>query len=257
MTRLAACLLTVGVGWCSVTTRAESRGESSAETAPSAELSGRWLVLQVSTAATRVPILGSVETVTRSVALHKLEHVGDRLFGPGILCDLQSKTTPAVVRTEYPPALIQNLPQPRLDGRLVSKEGTLFFHQPRETIVIGADLDDLEREPLPADPADARVVDQDADGQPGVTVTVRGFVSGDVFVTQRNSSEFWGERNETGFTGALRFATEQNILGATSSRLTTPSPAVPVLSKSYVRMIQLAEHATCQQARQAAQTVGR
>ena len=253
---LILALVGLVVSWGSVSS-AESSGSAMAAGTSSAAFSGRWLVLQVTTAATRVPVLGSIETITRSVALHELRQEGDRLFGPGILCDLQSDMKPRLVETVYPPALIQSLPQPRLDGRLISSDGKLVFHQPKETIVIGANLEDLEGEPLPTDPDDDRVVDQDADGKPGITVQVRGFVSGDVFVTQRNSAEFRVERSESGFAGRLRFNTEQNILGATSDRLKTPTPAVPVPSKSYVQMIQLAEDATCRQALHVASTLGR
>ena len=242
---------------CAGLAAAEWTEEPIGSATPDQTLSGRWLVFQVTTAETKVPVLGAIETITRSIALHRLEQDGNRLSGPGVLCDLQSDMKPRLVETVYPPALIRALPQPRLDGELLMRNGKLVFHQPKETVVIGAKLENIENEPLPVDPADARVVDQDADGQPGVTVKVRGFVSGDVFVAQRNWAEFWVRQNGSGFAGDLLFETEQRILGATSSRLKTPTAAVPVPSKSYVHMVRLPQDATCRQARAVASTLSR
>lgn len=211
--------------------------------------SGRWAFLQATTTVARIPVIGNVYATTTAVSLHKLKHHGERLRGKGKLCHLAIDSGSALVKTTMPPALVRALPIPRIDGVLREHDGQLAFAQPRQTIVLGARLADPSGGELPQDRSDARVIDQDEDGAPGVTVRVTGLVSGDIHVVQRSWTELTSHRvSHDRIEGAIRFGNEQVILDATSSMLRKAPDATPDFARSRFHLVRVAESSTCMDA---------
>jgi hypothetical protein len=121
-----------------------------------------------------------------------------------------------------------------------------------------AEFTDIENDPMPANgsgDSDPRVVDQDEDGNPGMTIQAKSTLAPDtdLFVAQRN----WGSMEGT-FTdasgerisGLVQFGMEQTMLGAqpADSLLASVNPKnqqAPDASKSYFKMVQVDPGTTC------------
>jgi hypothetical protein len=105
--------------------------------------------------------------------------------------------------------------------------GTYDIHEYSEAWSI--ELDDVRDDPFPADQeaalADDRIFDADDDGNPGATLHVEGFASGDVFFTQRRFGQFTGAvMSEDEIVGINSFDKNQMVLGATNDLLNDQLP---------------------------------
>lgn len=228
-------------------------GLPGAANAQEVDLSGRWVMLLRTVTTSEVAVLGEVRATTEAVVIYDLEQEGDVLRGSGQICGLSVDSGTRMVRTLLPPAFVKAQPTPRLDARIVERGGQLRLEQRRTWTVLGAQLRAPRTEPLPTQASDARVLDQDQDGKPGVTVRVDGLVEGEVYVAQRSWSDWVGEvRSPSLIQGRVRFDQEQVVLGATSELLKEPPLATPDLRRSSLVLQRLEPGATCAQARQKA-----
>jgi hypothetical protein len=186
------------------------------------------------------------------LSLHDVKHEGSRLEGDGALCSVDIENGTALVTTELPKALQRVLPPPTIKARLLEVDGELRLVSTKQTVVVGAKLEDAHRETLPSKASDPRVVDLDGDGHPGVTVRIGGLVSGDMYVVQRTWTKLIGTSNGRGFDGRLAFGIEQVVLGATSGRLTAPPESKPLATKSTFRLERVSDTTSCADARRMA-----
>jgi hypothetical protein len=222
-------------------------GPTRASAALTPDFSGTWLMVQLTTTVSRIPILGNIYAQTRVVSLHTLRHEGDRLHGEGRLCRLELDSGTRFVRAGFSEQTKSHLPLPMVDARLsADASGGVRFWQPMRPSVVGARLDDLQRDPLPTRPDAPEVVDADRDGHPGLTIEVRGLASGQVYVAQRSFTELRGRLVASdAFAGELRFRNEQVVLDATSWRLRRTLDTRPDPSRSWFRLQRLPERTTC------------
>ncbi|MEZ4437466.1 MAG: hypothetical protein R3B72_00125 [Polyangiaceae bacterium] len=215
------------------------------------DLSGVWVMTQVTVSEASVPVVGTIHPVTTVVSLLRLKDDGKRLRGKGDLCQIEVDSGSSFVTTKLPAAFIRSLPRPQLEAKLDRQDdGTRRLRQAKRTVVVGAKLERPDTDPLPTEPKDARVIDQDGDGKPGVTVLIEGIVSGEIYVTQRSWTRLSGTQvGREGFAGSVEFGNEQSILEATSSMLDDPPDQRPLPDKSWFRMTRLSGDATCATAR--------
>jgi hypothetical protein len=232
--RLAALLLSLGL--------------SAASGSASEDLGGTYVLLQQSTVISEVPVVSDLVTRTRSVSIQRLEHRGDRLVGTGRLCQVKLHTSSSMVRLELPAGLARVLPPVVTDARLEPSGADLTFRQRESALVFGARLAKPSTEPLPRSSDDPRVLDQDGDGKPGVTVRVRGLVSGELYIAQRSISSLRGARRGDVFTGRVDFRTEDVVLGSTSKLLERRAKTRPDPSQSFFRMKRAPAGTTCAEA---------
>ena len=70
---------------------------------------------------------------------------------------------------------------------LSTEDGRTRLQRPETPTGIGIELADPANDPLPSDPDDPRIVDDDGDGNPGVTahIEVSEDVQGDLFIARR------------------------------------------------------------------------
>lgn len=217
----------------------------SAASSANEDYSGVYILLQETTTVAKVPVVADIVSTMRSVSVHRLSMKGERLVGRGKLCSLEIDSSSALVRTELPAALVRAMPAPEVDARIRSQGGEVTFTQPSRTIVLGAKLEDAERDELPTSKNDSRVYDQDGDGKPGVTVRVRGIVSGEVYVVQRSSSSLAGRRTPGGFSGSIRFSSQDVVLDASSGLLRRRTNTRPDLERSSFRLERAPDAITC------------
>lgn len=196
------------------------------------QLAGHYVLSQRTVVRADIPILPDLLTETWSVALLRLDASAERLNGRGKLCRIEMSTSSSLVRMELPPAFQRLVSEVHLDARLEERSNGLALEEVPRVQVLGATLKDPEHEPLPRDASDRRVIDQDGDGHPGVTVRVRGIVNGEVFVVQRGVARLRGQSDPLGFHGAVVFRTEDAVLGASKPVLTRRTPVRPDLERS-------------------------
>lgn len=210
--------------------------------------SGNYVLLQQTTVVAKVPILADVVSTTRAVSVQRLRQEGERLRGMGQLCDISIESSSSLIRTELPSAFKRALPPVRTDARLIERGSQLAFRQGSQTLIMGAELENPAKDSLPTSAHDRRVRDTDGDGKPGVTVRVHGIVSGEVYVAQRSSSSLEGVKKANGFSGMVRFQTEESILGASKGALKKHVETRTNPERSFFRMVRVPESTSCEQA---------
>lgn len=204
--------------------------------AEAGEFDGRWALLQVSMTVAEVPMLGPVKTATTIVSIHELTHEGNRLKGKGQRCSLSIEGERGLLTTTLSKALLEALPEPNIDAQLALVNGRMTFFHMTQTTVLGAKLE-RPTDPLPGDPADPRVFDQDKDRKPGVTMSIKGMAEGDIHLVQSSWARLDGiYRSDQTFAGVVRHGLTQLILGATVPLLQNPPKNVPIIDGSRFRM---------------------
>lgn len=186
------------------------------------DLSGRWAMVQVMPAMTTLPIFGDVELTTIVTALVDVEQTGTCLEFRDVYCFTDVQMNPPVAASRVPDRFIASLrPAPRTAALEPCDAGWRLV-QPSVTEIRGARLSDPEHEPLPTDAADPRVIDQDDDGHPGLTVpvVVAGLVSGDTYVVQRLRFALAGDAVDSDtISGSIEWSSEQNVIAASDALL--------------------------------------
>lgn len=199
------------------------------DTTPTAEPSvfvGRWALRYWVNSLTEVPVLGGISAT--QVLSHQVVNITETDAGLNLeveTCDIEMiGEDGAMTETILPDAFVNSLPVINRSA-VLTDDGEGFY---AETIyeVRGAQLDDPANDPLPTDANDPKVVDQDQDGHPGMTISVTGFVDGDIYLVQRG----WNALQTTSFDGERAFGVpdwgdEQTYLGASSFILEQISPS--------------------------------
>jgi hypothetical protein len=180
------------------------------------DLSGTWGQLQVTATLSNAPMLGELRSSTTTLFLLELDQRGEQLRGTATVCDL-AVASEGGMRTIIPDRFVAALEPAEVQGRVEEFAGGYRFVQAPYTQVLGARLDEPDREPLPRDPSDPRVTDQDGDGRPGMTIRVEGLVGGDIYTVQRTTRALEGVvRDLERIDGHIDWTMEQVTLDASS-----------------------------------------
>jgi len=191
-----------------------------AQTLP--DLDGSWAEQRVYTVLTKAPFVGKVTTRKRFLALYRFVQKGAVIDVTGTICALKFDSSFKRIRTRVAQGFLDALNplkgKPKLAFDKASKVWRLSTS--KQIRVLGARLKRPGKDALPTDPSDPRVVDMDKDGKPGVTVTVDGLASGDLYFVQRMrwSSDATVVSNDV-INGTLSWTREQHFLGASSLML--------------------------------------
>lgn len=227
---------------------------------PVANLVGRWAMLQVTSQIGTVPLVGERIRTTSSLLLLDVGQDGLAVSATEWTCSTSIDNGTSLVATEIPEAFLLSLPPSTWTAALEPSAEGLRLVRPWVTSVKGARLDDPENDPLPTRVDDPRVVDQDGDGRPGMTVhiSVVGLIKGDVYVVQRDRSRLVGMVvSADAAEGLLEWTTEQTILGASSSFFLSGAAARrdPVPEHSYFRARRIDAATTCDELVRTAETL--
>lgn len=220
---------------------------------PAPNLAGRWARLEVTTALSKVPVLGDLTTQTRALSIVDLRPDGQGLSVQQEVCALDNETMGGVVQASFPPAFLRAVSGTLSHARLQPSGEGLRYIEVRPLRVAGATLAAPDSEPLPKDPDDPRLVDGDQDGHPGLTVVVSGFVKGEVYVVQRDASNLFGtvHPNARQIRGQVQWTAEQSVIGASKEMLASEpnSRPHPEAHRSYFLMTRVPNSASCEQVR--------
>lgn len=214
------------------------------------DLSGRWAQLQVTTSIVVLPIGGPAESRLETLVLVDVEQEGQQLVLTETVCSVHSEGPTSLVETSYPDAFVEALSGRTREARLDFESGRYTYREPKTYRTTGVELDDPAEESLPDAPDDPRVRDPDGDGHPGLTVEVRGFVNGQVFMVQKGWSELDGVvRSPRQIEGTVRWSSSQSVVAATHRFLTHPPVSKPHPSgdRHFFRMARVPREASCRE----------
>lgn len=162
---------------------------------------------------------------TTSFLLHRVRESDGSLVVESRYCHIEQEPL-GRVRTSLGPRFVAAIPSWEAPLTRDSEgEGAGALRLAEAVMVLGAQLDDPADDALPADADDPRITDPDGDGNPGVTVEVDGFVSGQVYVVQRLVRGLVGTATPDGrATGTVVGAGNQVVVGASNAILKTFTP---------------------------------
>ena len=214
-------------------------------------LTGSWAMLQVYPRIADLPLVGSSAQVSYVVQRVDVEQDGLSLVMNDVYCFTFIDEESSIAATDIPAAFMQSLrPQPRTATLSETDEG-FAFDQPTYIEVRGAILENAETDELPSAPEDPRVIDQDDDGFPGMTVNVSllGLMADQIYVVQRVQYALQGTViSDDRIEGLIEWTDEQNVLDATSALLMagTESQQDPDPTKHFFVMLRAEEEWTCE-----------
>lgn len=212
------------------------------------DLSGTWQIDYLSTAETKIPIVGSFDTTTRATLVAEMEQRGTDLEIVTRVCSLELSSDMPLAQPVAPPAFGESLPAVERRGELRQRDGDWQIRIFPTWETAGVRLEDPENEELPDDADDPRVFDQEGDGNPGATILVEGILDAEIYIVQRSWDSWRGQvRNENLIEGGLRWFTEQSVIGATH-RLVRRQPKAtphPDQSKNIFRMTRRDDSPPC------------
>ncbi|MCG3174585.1 MAG: hypothetical protein GMKNLPBB_02830 [Myxococcota bacterium] len=208
---------------------------------------GVWAQLQVNGAINKLPFIGDVNARTSSVLKVALTRNGADLTVKSEVCSIVIDSGTKEIQTILTDAFVKSIRVPDKSARLEKTADGVLFIQPNVPEIRGARLEN-PLDPLPADPNDPRVIDQDGDGKPGLTVRLAGLVNGEVYVVQRANAALTGtvfslDRMD----GVIDWSEQQSIVGASDDLLKTPNESFPDKSSSFFRMTRITPDRTCAQ----------
>ena len=196
------------------------------------ELIGRWAHYDV--VAYQDDVL---KTLIISYGFNDFTEVDGQIVDQSSFCFSEQRTDQPI-QTSLSDAATQAIQPPPAVLEIDTVDGVLRVQRPPTPTPVGIELEDPFNEPLPTDPNDPRIVDDDGDGNPGLTVTIEvtpEFI-GELYIARREIFAFEAFLTEPDLlTGQVTDDSEQLVIGA-SDPVFASSPAnwgqYPDLSKS-------------------------
>ena len=188
-----------------------------------ADLSGTWVARFAEAQVTSAPFVGVMHTQYIAHVLLTIAQSGSDVVADGRYCDralVNPSKTSNLATAVIPDAWAHTeTPVHRTGSFTVGLDGASIFALAEYTEIIGAVLANPE-DPLPTSIDDLRIIDQDGDGKPGITIVLTGIETGSLYSVQRqvtsaNAIAVAADRVE----GALAFTSEQNVLGSDPDNL--------------------------------------
>jgi hypothetical protein len=221
-------------------------------TVGSSDLSGVWAQLVVSSQLSDVPFAGRVRQQTISIQRVSIQQNGSAVTIEAQTCALEFDSGTPLVKLSFPERFVNSL---GIDVKQAQFDpSTLSFVQPRTTYLRGVRLQDPERDPLPTDPKDPRIFDQDGDGKAGMTIvaSIMGLLNAEIYIIQRDWNILRGRlTSSTTLDGLVEWGSEQVILGATNPLFLNPNPVFPDPNpnNSFFRSTRVNDGTSCEQIR--------
>jgi len=212
------------------------------------DLSGTWVARVGAAQIVNAPIVGVMRNVYVLTMLVDITQTGTAIVVNGRNCDRLQVNEPGAVAPVLIPQIWARTETPvhRTGTFAVGPQGYPIFHLDAATEVIGA-VPSAATACLPTSAADPRVIDQDNDGKPGITVALNGLsLSGTLCAVQTqttaaNAIAVSADRVE----GDLHFFAQQNVLESDPATLGqlygmgTTGPD-PILCNSSFVMVRIA-----------------
>jgi hypothetical protein len=215
------------------------------------DVSGRWALRTIGAQRSQPQGLDEFQTRIISVMLVEQQQGGEGITASASYCDHTTEDDGAIVSAIIPDTYREMLKPMMRTGTFAQGEGGLRYRLDRLYEVVGATLQDTAEEALPTEPDDPRVIDEDDDGRPGVTILLSGLVDGEVHVVERKRTELDGVAvSKDRIEGTLDFASEQSVVGADPASLeasiaTTRTYPDPETCSSTFVLVRVPDDADC------------
>lgn len=187
---------------------------------PGAELVGRWAHYDVVAYED-----DTLKTLIVSYGFNDFTVADDQLIDQGTFCFSEQRTDQPI-ETSLSDAATQAIRPPPTPVEVDATGDALTIVRPATPTPVGIRLDDPANEPLPTDPDDPRIVDDDGDGNPGITVSIQvgEGLTGELYIARREifayeASLVTPDRLE----GTVTDDSEQLIIGASDPIFLTES----------------------------------
>lgn len=219
--RICSLLLCWGV-LCSIGCVGQS---SDGAGVPALDLSGKWAMAQYLVAAADLPLVGQMFIYTTVGVLTQVSQSGSELIMQDAYCFTNAEPSTPLFLTQIPDEVMRSIqPSPRI-VRLEYEDTGVLLSQDWHVEVRGAVLDDPANDALPTSSDDPRLVDQEGDGFPGMTIEVElvGLYTGATYATQRYRYRLHGDViDENTIIGFIEWTSEQTIVAATNDLFLLP-----------------------------------
>jgi hypothetical protein len=215
------------------------------------DISGRWAYLEVQSLLVTSSFTGDFSNRVVSLQLFEVSQNGTELSIEASWCDRFVVDPEAPVRAVLPAEFVAALTDATLEGSYSQDaEGAWHFEVPTWYQSEGAELEDItDPELLPTEPDDPAVVDQDQDGQPGMTVELQGVMQGSTYVVQWARLSLDGiPVSDDRIQGALDFDAREIVLASEPAMIRDlVEPSTPNLDgcASFFVLVRLPEDADC------------
>jgi len=199
-------------------TTTEPGGVEAAGSVVGRELLGRWAHFDV--VAYDDPVL---KTLIVSYGFNDFSEVDGRIVDSARFCFSEQRTDQPI-EISLSDAATQAIKPPDTPLDVDVVDGVLRIRRAATPTPVGIRLDDPATEPLPVDPADPRIVDDDGDGKPGITVTVRvsDDLAGEVYLARREIFAYEASLVEPDLlSGTVTDRSEQLVIGASDPAFAT------------------------------------
>jgi len=183
------------------------------------DLSGTWVARVTGSQIVNAPLVGKIHNENVFYLLVTFSQTGAAVSANGHYCDRAQLGDPGALMSVVVPDAWAHFEKVvnRMGTFSPGADGTMVLSLPPVTEFAGAVLATAS-EALPVKPDDPRVIDEDNDGNPGITIRVSGLsLSGSLYAVQRQTTTIQAivvarDRLE----GALTFTSEQVVLGSDS-----------------------------------------
>ena len=211
---------------------------------PGADLAGRWahydiVAYEDDTLKTMIVSYGFTDFAVEDGQLIESEE----------FCTAEQITDQAI-QTSVSDAATQAIRPVSTPVEVTGEPGAWEVHRPATPTPVGIRLDDPVNESLPTDPDDPRIVDDDGDGKPGITVEIRiGDSVEELYIARREIFAYdLVQDGPDSMSGTVTDGSEQLVIGATDPIFEGSGGAwvqVPDLSFSPILLERVGEDWDC------------
>lgn len=215
--------------------------DNSGEGPTSTNIQGTWAMLEVQTAVVNV-IGTTMEQFSHNYFLVTVTE--DKISAK--LCDWVTADDTKIYETVMPQSLMDIL-APLDRSYTVAEDFSFTTNVGARTM--GINLADPFEDVMPTDKADSRLIDQDNDGEPGVTLLIQGNIQGRLFNAIRHKASLSGKLlSDTHIKGLTTWTSDQLALGGEPEFIAKQEiQQVPSLdaSKSHFEMFKVEANDDC------------
>ena len=215
------------------------------------DVSGKWAYLEVQSLLVTSSLTGDFTNQVISLQLFDVAQSGSELSVASSWCDRFIVDPDAPVHAVIPAAFVAALSDGAFEGTYEpDAEGVQHFQVPAWYQTEGVELEDASNpDLLPTEPDDPAVVDQDGDGQPGMTVELQGLVTGSTYVVQWSRITLDGVPvSADRIQGLLDFDARENVLASEPAYIrdqVEPSTPAPDACASFFVLVRVPADADC------------
>lgn len=226
-----------------------------------AKVTGHYAVRMQLATTQDAPVVGKVSTVNSLYQIADIAWDGVRFTVKEQSCKIAVDAGNAPIVVTVNEKAIRSVVPKENPFMVYEEDGAIHFKKDMTTIVMGAQLANIEKDALPTKSSDPRLVDIDRDGHPGGTARAKGTIKVGFLSKKVDAEIYFVQRSRTGYEGVLTApgqleglvedTTEQSLIGSDSALLkmagNIPSKQDDDKSKSTIRFVKIPDGAGCDQ----------